>query len=220
MSDSIYDADYYLRGRETGKSLYKDYRWMPELTVPMVAAIIEHCGILKKDIVLDFGCARGYVVKAFRGLGHYAYGYDVSEWALDNADPAVYEYLTGARELVFGESYDWIIAKDVLEHIGSVRRTILELMTCARKGVFVVVPLSSIDYGRYVVHSYEKDITHIHRLTLPTWAGMFAHDGWEVSACYRVEGIKDNYFKPKWEMGNGFITARRTLQEVLSNGAR
>ena len=34
---SQYDEDYFLRGKQTGKSLYEDYRWLPELTRPMVA---------------------------------------------------------------------------------------------------------------------------------------------------------------------------------------
>src|ERR1019366_3070489 len=61
-----YDADYYLRGKQTGVSLYEDYRWMPELTVPMVGAIRDHLFIEQGETVLDFGCARGYIVKAFR----------------------------------------------------------------------------------------------------------------------------------------------------------
>src|SRR5436305_1382867 len=84
-----YDEDYFLRGKESGKSLYSDYRWLPELTIPMVCAMIRHLGIGPDDTVLDFGCARGYVVKAFQELGYIAYGYDTSEWAVQNADPAV-----------------------------------------------------------------------------------------------------------------------------------
>ena len=35
MDASVYDADYYLRGEETKKSLYTDYRWLPDGTIPM-----------------------------------------------------------------------------------------------------------------------------------------------------------------------------------------
>ncbi len=78
MTQEQYDADYFLRGKATGKSLYEDYRWMPGLTIPMVRSMISHLGIANADMVLDFGCARGYVVRAFRELGYLAYGYDTS----------------------------------------------------------------------------------------------------------------------------------------------
>jgi hypothetical protein len=213
MDPTIYDANYYLHGKDSGKSLYENYTWMPELTVPMVHRIIEHCGIEKTDIVLDFGCARGYTVKAFReAFGIEAYGVDVSEWAIENADEKVKEYCWQLSQLESGPKMsgcdiDWIIAKDVLEHVPQVADTITNLMEAAKTGVFAVVPLSPFDNTPYVVPDYEKDVTHIHRLTLASWVRMFLRPGWEVTASYRVHGVKDNY--AQWENGNGFITSRR-----------
>lgn len=205
-----YDEDYFLRGKETGKSLYENYRWMPELTIPMCKRIVEHCGINKKDTILDFGCARGYVVKALRGLEYNAYGYDVSRWAVVNADPEIHHYVTCSSMVTFGPSrggYDWIIAKDVLEHVEYVNGVISQLLVAARKGVFAVVPLSDHDLGRYVVEDYEKDVTHCQRWSLTSWVRMFLRPGWSVEASYRVPGVKDNY--KQYLTGNGFITARR-----------
>ena len=212
MSDQ-YDADYFLRGKQSGKSLYEDYRWLPNLTIPMAERIVAHCGIHPVDRVLDFGCARGYLVKALRELGYAAYGFDISKWAIDNSDPSVSYYLTRLPEIAFDkEQYGWIIAKDVLEHVQYVEYAIQRLMAHASVGVFAVVPLSKFDNngrGYYVIEEYEKDVTHCQRWTLQKWAGMFLSPGWRVEASYRVPGIKDNYYKPGWEYGNGFITARR-----------
>lgn len=215
MSDKpydVYDADYFLRGRESGKSLYEDYRWLPDLTIPMVKTIVNHCGIKQSDLVLDYGCARGYVVRAFRELGYQAYGFDTSRWAVENADPTIKSFVFDSTEKVFPNypepSYDWIIAKDVLEHIQYVQLVINGLMASASTGLFVVVPL--IRFGtRYVIEEYEKDITHCQRRTLMEWVDMFLRPGWSVEASYRVQGVKDNYWKPGWEYGNGFITVRR-----------
>ena len=211
MFDANYfDADYFLRGKETGKSLYTDYRWLPELTIPMAGAIVNHLGITYDHKILDFGCARGYTVKALRHLGYDAFGVDVSEWAIENADESTKPYLSVlADSLLLEKGCDWVIAKDVLEHVQYVANVVPLLMGMARVGVFVVVPLSATDGGRYVVEDYEKDVTHVHRLTLATWAKMFMHPGWSVEASYRVKGVKDNYYKPGWEAANGFITARR-----------
>lgn len=206
----VYDADYFLRGKKTGKSLYEDYRWMPDLTIPMVCSMVEYCGIEMTDKVLDFGCARGYVVRALRELGYMAFGVDASEWAIQNADDNVKRYVWHCRvglPILFYQEFDWIIAKDVLEHVRDAEGTIRHLMKSTVKGIFAVVPLAPCDGAPYVVEEYEKDVTHIHRLSLSSWAAMFMKSGWRVHTCCRVPGIKDNY--AQYEGGNGFITARR-----------
>lgn len=213
MSSNRYDADYFLRGRQSGKSLYENYRWLPDLTLPMAQCIVDHCRIKAEDTILDFGCARGYTVRALRGLGYTAFGYDVSEWAIQNADEVVKEYVTCLPEIAFGRGmYDWVIAKDVLEHIEYIERTIGDLVLAVKKGIFIVVPLSMYEGTPYVIAEYEADMTHVQRRPLMNWARMFMKIGWSVEMSYRVPGIKDNWYKPGWERGNGFITARRIVE--------
>ncbi len=210
-NDNPYDEDYYLRGRQSGKSLYENYRWMPELTIPMVGRIVEHCGI-HGDTILDFGCARGYTVRAFRELDYRAYGIDISYWAINNSDPYARAWLS-LGELTHQHRYDWVIAKDVLEHISFIENTIDLLMQVATKGIFVVVPLSWITSSTYVILDYEKDVTHIQRRDLLSWISLFLREGWSVEASYRIPGIKDNWAgsptHPEWAKGNGFLTMRR-----------
>ncbi len=182
-----------------------NYRWLPALTIPMVQAIVRHCGILPVDDVMDFGCARGYVVRAFRSLGYNAFGVDVSKWAVEHCDPEAAKYVS-LNDWRWAD-FDWIIAKDVLEHVPDVQETINRLMERCNKGLFVVVPLAVEDGSSYLVQEYEADVTHIHRLTLPTWHAMFQKPGWKVLSKYRVHGVKDNY--AQYEHGNGFITAVR-----------
>jgi SAM-dependent methyltransferase len=207
MDGSIYDAEYFLRGRESGKSLYDDYRWMPELTISMVRDMIAHLGIAKHHRILDYGAARGYTVKAFRQLGYEAYGIDISQWAIDNCDPDVKDCMIHTDHIPLVFDFDWIIAKDVLEHVPNVNEVIDKMLKAANVGIFAVVPLSLADNRPYIVQEYEFDITHIHRLSLASWARMFMRPGWSVTGAYMVPGIKQNY--AKWEWGNGFITARR-----------
>lgn len=204
---SVYDEAYFLRGKETCKSCYENYRWMPELTVPMVQAMVCYLGIGQQEDILDFGCARGYTVRAFCEQGYNAWGYDVSEWALTNADETIKDRLIVNDSVLIEKTFDWVISKDVLEHVPQVADTINDLLQIARTGVFVVVPLSAADGEKYVVRSYEKDVTHIHRLSLTSWVRMFLRPGWTVTACYRVPGVKDNY--ARFAEGNGFITCRR-----------
>lgn len=203
-----YDADYFLHGKQSGKSLYENYRWLPELTRPMVCAMIRHLNIEACDTILDFGCARGYTVRAFREMGYDAWGYDISKWAIDNADETVREYLTHNlfdQVPMVRHRFDWIIAKDVLEHVQGLSFTVDAIKDRVRKGVFAVVPLA---HGKhYDVPEYEEDVTHVHRRSLQWWVSLFQQTGWSVEARYRVEGIKDNY--AHFPTGNGFIVARR-----------
>jgi cyclopropane fatty-acyl-phospholipid synthase-like methyltransferase len=207
---NAYDEDYFLRGQETGKSLYKDYRWLPELTKPMASVISDHCGIELTDKVLDFGCSRGYLVRALVEAGHDAYGMDVSDWAIANCDETIKGRLSIGHEPK--DEYDWIISKDTLEHllIYQVTETLYKFSQKARKGVFVVVPLSIGTSHEYVVPEYEKDITHVIRWPLWRWVTEIHNtfdEGWEICARHRIAGIKDNY--AGWPRGNGFITLRR-----------
>ena len=207
--NSVYDSDYYLHGMESGKSLYTNYRWLPELTIPMVKVICYHLNLKAKHSVMDFGCARGYVVRALVECGiHRVFGTDISKWAIKNADESIRDKLTHIDDLSYDYDCDWTLAKDVLEHIQDVYVAVDNLMKHSSRGVFAIVPLGNGN-SRYVCDAFEKDVTHIHRLTLPEWLAMFVRPGWSVEARYRIQGIKDNWYKPGWERGNGFITARR-----------
>lgn len=205
----VFDEAYYMHGRESGKSLYENYTWKADLTLPMCRRLIEYLGIQPRETVNDFGCARGYVVKAFRWLGYEAYGQDISEWAIEHADEEVKRYL---QVCAMPLTADWILAKDVLEHIpdGMLEGTLAGLARAARRGLFIVVPLG--DGERYIIPEYEKDITHRQRLPLTAWYDLLARslpedEEWTIETTYRVHGVKDNW--AQYARGNGFLTARR-----------
>lgn len=207
MTPDYYDADYFLRGRETGKSLYTDYRWIPELTIPMAEAIVAHLGAKKPASFLDWGCARGFLVKALRTLGYDAVGYDPSQWAVDNCHPDVKGVVSTTRDKY---RYDWAIAKDVLEHVHQdhLHDAIADLVDSTRRGVFIVVPLSPAFGHPYVVPEYEQDKTHQIRMSLTGWLQHIRDvtgDKKNIDYAYRVPGVKDNYHE-KYPTGNGFFT--------------
>lgn len=208
-----FDEDYYLRGPSSGKSLYENYRWLPSLTLTMVRRIIDHLDIGVCDSVLDVGCSRGYVVRAFVQHGVDAYGVDISEWAISNCDETVKDrVMLYDGHTMLPLSHDWIISKDTLEHIPEedIMAQLSGLASSARKGVFIVVPLSHGLDKPYVVPDYEKDITHQIRWPMLAWVSAIEQafgPGWSVQFQYRLEGVKDNY--AMWPKGNAFITVRK-----------
>lgn len=208
---NLYDEDYYERGIENGVSCYTNYRWLPELTIPMAATMIEYLGIDMGDRILDFGCAKGYLVKAFRLLHREAYGFDISDYARENAHDDIRKYVS--NDLRMWGGMDWVISKDVFEHISyeEIDKWISDLSKIS-KNAFVIVPLG--ENGRYIVPAYELDATHIIRENLEWWKKKLEENGFHVkSAEYKVPFIKENW--NKWEYGNGFFVAETQVKNLF-----
>ena len=82
----VFDKDYYENGVSKGISGYTNYHYRPEYVFPVAQKIKNHFGPFT---VLDYGAAKGYLVKALRLLDVNAYGYDISKYAVENADPQI-----------------------------------------------------------------------------------------------------------------------------------
>jgi SAM-dependent methyltransferase len=202
----FFDGDYYENGVGSGKSLYSNYRWMPELTIPMCHEIIWKMKIDHDATVLDFGCAKGYLVKGMRLLNRKAFGVDISKYAISEADLEVENMVAAiipGEEIKVGElsEFDYVIAKDVLEHIphDSLDQQ-LKVLRKAAKRMLVVVPLG--DGEKYYIPSYEQDKSHFIREDLDWWQNKFEDAGFNIKeATYDTGYLKTNW--KQWEKGNG-----------------
>jgi len=208
MTGEQYDEAYFERGIETGVSLYERYRWLSELTIPLAFRLIEGLGLKPKDTILDFGTAKGYLVKALRLLGRQAYGADISEYALDHAPPEVKQYLfrinsDGIIPTPAGGKYDWVIAKDSVEHVPHERiDAVLKQLAEICRYAFFAIPLG--ENGRYVIPAYEQDVSHVIREPMAWWRAKLEAAGFTVhEATYRWAGLKDNW--GQYSRGNGFF---------------
>ena len=204
-----YDADYFENGIATGKSCYTNFRWIPELTIRMAHHIIRHLKLTGGTRVLDYGCAKGYTVKALRLLDIHAYGCDISQYAIDNVDADVRHYCelvrTTGNMIPFRHAFDWIISKDVLEHLDerSIDRFLRQSLRHADRA-FHVIPLGD-GAGKYIVPDYQRDVTHITAKDVAWWRNKFESCGWRVSAfSYNVKGIKESWTE-RYSHGNGFF---------------
>jgi len=197
-----YTQVYYERGIQSGISLYTDYRWIPDLTIPMAMTIIDYLGIKRGQRILDYGCAKGYMVKALRWLGREAYGCDISEYALNSADHEITSFLS--KDLP-KRHFHYTIAKDTFEHMQT--KDIRRLLTKLDSNIlFVIVPLG--DGRRYFIPAYELDKTHIQKQPLTWWNELIKNAGWRIkSAVPIVSGIKDNWNYQR--EGNAFMVAER-----------
>lgn len=208
-----FNEEYYMNGIAAGVSNYENYTWMEEPTMRCCEQMATYLNMQPRDSVLDYGCARGYYVKALRALGYEATGYDISEWAIRNCDERVRPFVFNhTGEIV---SVDWIIAKDVLEHIprSQIATVVRLLMSYAQRGVLIIVPLSNGGTNEYVNPRDNADSTHELCWTLDDWIcylqrqidkGSFSYT---VAGGYRVPGVKDN--AASFPKSTGFITLRR-----------
>ena len=209
MNHTEYDEDYYQRGIETGKSCYQQYRWVPELTLPMAVAMIDTLGIRPGQTVLDFGCALGYLVKAFRLLRRKAFGVDCSEYAIQNADPSVRNlcYFSNGdnKPLIMDMTFDFCVAKDVFEHIEEERLS-EEIGRIKAKMMFAVIPLG--EDCKYVAPSNGFDKTHVICESKRWWIDQFRYMNWVTrDFSYQIPGIKDSYYEKYPESFGFFILA-------------
>ena len=214
MQKSPYDRDYFENGLSTGKSCYVNYSWMPELTIKMAYRIVKYLGLDDNTTVLDYGCSKGFLVKALRLLDIEAYGCDISSYAIDHVDADVREYcnlISSPDRLIPFEdmTFDWLITKDVLEHIREDSiRDLLNQAHSYTSQMFHVIPLASSD-GQFVINEYHDDPTHITIKEKDWWIDLFRDCGWiSTSFSYKVEGIKQNWWEVH-EHGNGFFMLQR-----------
>lgn len=194
----VFDADYYLNGPATGKSNYTNYSWMPERTMPFCAALKRWMGMLGGDTFMDFGCARGYVVRGMRALGVDAKGVDISQWAIDNSDIDVAMHVRQGSKMWTPTKF--CLAKDVLEHMEE-EQAIEAIQDIASNSMrsLIIVPLESMLHpGVYVRAEDDADPSHKICKTLGDWGHLVSmallkvagSDRLAVTYSYRIPGLK------------------------------
>lgn len=201
-----FDRDYFEDGIANNVSLYENYRWIPELTIPMAHELIVSLEIKSKEKVLDFGCAKGYLVKALRLLGVDAHGVDISDYALGDCPKEVENFLYHVDKCP-ETKFDLCVAKDVLEHVPheKLEETVNWIMSRCNRA-FVAVPLGND--RKYVIPQMELDKTHIIRKPLEWWVNLFKSEGYNAVGFHKYGTIKDKWVK-QYPFGNGFIIVEK-----------
>jgi len=167
--------------------------------------MIDYLGLTKEHKILDYGASKGFLVKALRLLHRQAWGCDISRYAINSADNNTRQYLKQCDFILvpWEIEFDFIISKDVFEHIKE--QELNELLPVLRKyskNMFVVVPLG--EDGKFNIPAYQLDVTHTTAMNKEWWIALFMKAGWELKDfSYCVPGIKDNW--SNFSEGNGFF---------------
>jgi SAM-dependent methyltransferase len=199
-----FNREYFEDGVRHRVSAYENYKWMPERTIREASSLINN---IQFERVLDFGCAKGFMVHALRLLGKDAHGVDVSEYAVSNCHPKVKDYLTVIESVEdIKGGWDLIVAKDVLEHIPKEELpNVLSALRRRCKYLFIGVPLG--DGARYRIREYEMDITHVVREPEEWWLTTIVDSGFKIKYFdYQFGHLKENW-TTNHPHGNAFIVA-------------
>ncbi len=212
----LYDEEYFERGLVSGRSCYINYSWLPELTIRMFYYMIKDLPIEDGSRILDFGCAKGYLVRSARILNFEAYGVDVSEYAISQVDGTVKSYCkvikngNNIRDL-FSITFDWVISKDAFEHIPEEELPgILQDLASVTKKMFVIVPVSADDdSGKFIIPEYNNDHTHFTIKSDKWWANLFHENNFIIERMsYDFRYCKHNW-TAVWPKGNVFYVLKR-----------
>lgn len=200
---SFFDADYYERGQESGKGWLQNYHWMPRRSFREAFAFIEYLDLNDDSYILDIGCAKGFLVRAFRELEIKADGCDISEYALSFTPEGCWncsEDSSWEERKNFG--YTHVVIKDTLEHLNeSQLKKILFNISLVTNNMMCVVPMG--DSGKYRIEEYSIEISHLIAEDEAWWRNLFVNNGWEVvKHCPHVPGLKDNWQHKADGLGN------------------
>jgi cyclopropane fatty-acyl-phospholipid synthase-like methyltransferase len=189
----FYDADYYESGKQSGKGWLENYRWMPRRTLKEAYGFIDYLGLDDSSYVLDWGCGKGFIVKALRILEIKADGCDISEYSLQFAPDGCWNCSTDESWEQHRNQYTHIIIKDVLEHltVDQLKSQLQKFKIVAPK-IMTVIPMG--DNGLYRIPEYHTEVSHLIIENENWWRKTFFDAGWKViKDTPHVNGIKDNW---------------------------
>jgi len=202
MEDNEYNEDYFEHGEEKGISGYTNYSYMPTRSYEEASMLKERW---KEGRILDYGCAKGYLVHALNQLGFEAYGYDLSTYAIDNCHPQVKELIYNVLD---DSKYEYVICKDVMEHIpeDKIVNTLKEIKHVMGEEALFVIPLG--DDNKFRIREYEYDITHVTKKDEDWWVDKFKEAGFIINNFKYVYGDIKKKWTGKYDYGNGFFFVR------------
>ena len=155
---------------------------------------------------LEVGCAKGFLLRAMiehaakNNLELSLHGFDHSQYAIDNADPMVKEFVecAGIDEFEFGQSFDVILAFDVLEHLTEAQsfNFLLRARKYCNHAILAVIP--------YADYFGDIELSHINKKSRAYWDNLFRSNGWtqdEYALAMQKAAMEDSWVRAlRWNV--------------------
>lgn len=186
LKNNPFDKNYF------EGAVYKKYEY-DEHYENFIIPALKYIEILNKDIcnlcgeknhikkILDTGCAKGFYIKAlkkykkqFASWDLELHGIDISEYAINNADPeAVANVMLGnVLDIPFKDKYfDLVLCKDTIEHVSlyDADKAIDELCRVSARYIIISFMVKKMEW--------DKDYTHLNIQNIDYWIEKFKSRG-------------------------------------------
>ena len=163
----LYNKEYY-SGYSSGEGYENNKLWV-YIFDNIAEKIINN---FHPKTVLDMGCAFGYLVEALRKKGVEAYGIDISEYAINNAEESIKPYVKNMSALDelpddFPKHFDLVVSIEMIEHLYEEDglKVIDKMVSYADK---VLISSTDDDFD---------DVTHVNVQKKEYWVDKFAKKG-------------------------------------------
>ena len=139
----MFSWDYFDGDRSHG---YGGYSYHPKFWSETVRLIADYYGLTGDESILDVGCAKGFLLKDFVELmpGVSITGIDISQYAINNSDPAVRANLDqgNAKDLPYRDGvFDLVLSINTIHNLpqADVLLALREIERVGKGKSFIVV---------------------------------------------------------------------------------
>jgi 2-polyprenyl-3-methyl-5-hydroxy-6-metoxy-1,4-benzoquinol methylase len=167
--EAIYDEEYY-----------KERAYDFDLRYPYFNIIAKVLTTNSKPRqVLDVGCAKGYLVYAFRELGVEAYGVDISQYAISQSPESVRGYLQNVdvefEKLPFeDETFDMVTSLECMEHLQNPSHAVSEMARVLKPGGIAAIGTPKMTIWRIIFNLvFGRSAVHPSELSKSSWVRIF-----------------------------------------------
>lgn len=179
---------------------YVDYELRKEKYFRTAEELVTLFDISEKDVILDYGCAIGLLLEGYRELNiHNVYGFDISEWAIDQAKKKGINVSSNLESLK-NLSYKLTTVLDVFEHMFDEDvETVLNTINTDLLAVRIPTKIpGEVDFHLEVSR---KDKSHVNCKTKEDWIKKISEHNFEyvsdilTNTVYDSKGVFCGYFK-------------------------
>jgi len=139
----MFSFDYFDGDRSHG---YGGFSYHPRFWSETVRLFADYYSLAADASILDIGCAKGFMLKDFAALipNIAITGIDISQYAIDNADPTVRAHLDlgNAKNLPYRNGvFDLVISINTIHNLprGDVVRALREIERVGKGNSFIMV---------------------------------------------------------------------------------
>lgn len=162
------------------------------------------------DVVLDFGCGNGGMLRLLRAHVHRADGLEINPCAAQTARSFGLTIYSALSELPLAPIYDVVVSNHVLEHVRDVPSTLERVRASMKQDGLLLLKLPLDDWRTGYQRRWSRDDIdhHLYTWTPRLMANMLFETGYRVEAVRVITSAWDPRLFPLVKLGLGSLAFR------------